>query len=624
MAYDETRKCRKPRVAVVGAGLAGLSAASRLKSIKDADFELIVLEGSHRIGGRICTSEFAGERVELGATWIHGIEGSPLYEIAEQSGALKGDMPWECMDGFPARPIVKVEGGYIVDQAIVEPVEKLYKRLIREAQIQQENQLKEASTDRAYDAFARTSNLGSYLKMRLNDFLSEQEKTSEKGLLGSYANGSLVKKANGVTDEVLLPAESSNSDWSLRSLLEGVFSVHENSERSETAAESLYDLDLPSFGEYWEFPGKQITIAKGFSSVIHSLASFLPPGTIQFGKIVETIRWSNCSQNCRGPPPVQLHCRDGSIIEADHVILTVSLGVLKSRTTASKGHSDASAEATMISHFNNSCNIQNFRSNVDNPIEGNHVTHVELFQPHLPPWKLDAINRLGFGVVDKVFTLVELPPGDSHSHMQFIYKSTFNQEESTIPSWMRKTSSLYPIHSNSHVLLAWFVGKEALQMEALSDDKIAKAIVSTLSEFGYCQKSIHSGYGSPREACKQLAPKNGDDKDHANGTGVKMTSKSNGYYAHCRIKHSKWGTDPLFLGSYSYIASGSSGVDVDVLAEPVPRKIDHKNSEQNVPALQILFAGEATHRYHYSTTHGAYFSGLREADRLLSYYGWLT
>ncbi len=36
---------------------------------------------------------------------------------------------------------------------------------------------------------------------------------------------------------------------------------------------------------------------------------------------------------------------------------------------------------------------------------------------------------------------------------------------------------------------------------------------------------------------------------------------------------------------------------------------------------KILFAGEATHLRYYSTVHGAYLSGKREAKRLLNLYG---
>lgn len=41
--------------------------------------------------------------------------------------------------------------------------------------------------------------------------------------------------------------------------------------------------------------------------------------------------------------------------------------------------------------------------------------------------------------------------------------------------------------------------------------------------------------------------------------------------------------------------------------------------------LQLLFAGEATHRKYYSTTHGALLSGQREAYRLAELYqDWRT
>lgn len=58
------------KVVVVGAGIAGLSAAKHLQA---AGFEVVVLEARARVGGRVNTStNSAGTTVELGATWIHG------------------------------------------------------------------------------------------------------------------------------------------------------------------------------------------------------------------------------------------------------------------------------------------------------------------------------------------------------------------------------------------------------------------------------------------------------------------------------------------------------------------------------------------------------------------------
>ncbi len=58
------------RVIVVGAGAAGLYAA---KKIKEHGAEVVILEASGRIGGRIRKNEdFADFPIDLGAEWIHG------------------------------------------------------------------------------------------------------------------------------------------------------------------------------------------------------------------------------------------------------------------------------------------------------------------------------------------------------------------------------------------------------------------------------------------------------------------------------------------------------------------------------------------------------------------------
>lgn len=71
------------RVVVVGAGIAGLSAARALQS---SGVEVVVLEARDRIGGRIFTDNVAGAPVDLGAAWLHGPNGNPLTALAEAFG----------------------------------------------------------------------------------------------------------------------------------------------------------------------------------------------------------------------------------------------------------------------------------------------------------------------------------------------------------------------------------------------------------------------------------------------------------------------------------------------------------------------------------------------------------
>lgn len=79
------KKTVPERVIVIGAGLAGLAAA---RELQDQAYEVVVLEGRDRIGGRLWTStKWADIPLDMGASWIHGMDGNPLTELAEAAKA---------------------------------------------------------------------------------------------------------------------------------------------------------------------------------------------------------------------------------------------------------------------------------------------------------------------------------------------------------------------------------------------------------------------------------------------------------------------------------------------------------------------------------------------------------
>ncbi len=71
------------RVAVIGAGMAGLTAASTLS---DAGLAVTVWEARDRVGGRLHTDASLGMPLDLGASWIHGPQGNPLTAMADELG----------------------------------------------------------------------------------------------------------------------------------------------------------------------------------------------------------------------------------------------------------------------------------------------------------------------------------------------------------------------------------------------------------------------------------------------------------------------------------------------------------------------------------------------------------
>ncbi|XP_010526397.1 PREDICTED: probable polyamine oxidase 5 [Tarenaya hassleriana] len=551
---------KKPRIVIIGAGMAGLTAANKIYTSSSDMFELSVVEGGSRIGGRINTSEFSGERIEMGATWIHGIGGSPgmggspVYRIARDTGSLVSDEPWEDMDSTIDKPRTFAEGGFELEPSILEPISGLFKALMG---LVQGREIVEDDGDLGCGA-------------DVYDIVATRVCSSRNGSVRSV--GSFLKSGFDAYWDALGNREEVKGygNWSRKSLQEAIFAMFSNTQRTDASADDLCTLDFAAESEYQMFPGEEITIAKGYLSVINHLASVLPQGLIQLNRQVTKIDWqtgevaSDDSKTIVGNGfddhrPVKLYFSDGSVLVADHVIVTVSLGVLKAGVSCEQG----------------------------------------MFSPPLPDFKVEAIKRLGFGVVNKLF--IEMMQRDFPSLQLVFDRADSEFRFKKIPWWMRRTATISPIHSNSKVLLSWFAGKEALELEKLTDEEIINGVSTAIT--------CLTGKEAKRNTSKKL--------------GSLCNGNANAKFT--RVLKSAWGSDPLFLGSYSYVAVGSSGDDLDSMAEPLPKieKAGEGNSDSErarVHKLQILFAGEATHRTHYSTTHGAYCSGLREANRLLEHY----
>ncbi|KAK0602926.1 hypothetical protein LWI29_038298 [Acer saccharum] len=309
------------------------------------------------------------------------------------------------------------------------------------------------------------------------------------------------------------------NDVSLGSVLETLrqlYGVARSSEERELLDWHLANLEYANAGclsdlsaVYWdqddpyEMGGDHCFLAGGNCRLIKALCEGVP---IFYEQTVSTIRYGN--------EGVEVIAGD-QMFQADMVLCTVPLGVLKKRTIN--------------------------------------------FEPELPQRKLAAIERLGFGLLNKV---------------AMIFPHVFWGEDLDTFGCLNEQSNkrgefflFYSYHtvSGGPALIALVAGEAAKMFECTDPAFLLHRVLSVLR-----------GIYNPK--------------------GIDVP---NPLQSIC----TRWGSDPFTYGSYSHVRVRSSGSDYDVLAESVGGR--------------LFFAGEATTKQYPATMHGAYLSGLREASRIL-------
>jgi monoamine oxidase len=467
------------RIVIVGGGAAGISALSKL--LENGFRNVILLEAESRIGGRVHTVPFASNVVDLGAQWCHGEKDNIVYELV--AGKSKNVLE-ETPRFYMTCPYIDSNGDHHPEASELEEL-----------------------------AFEILGNC-------------EEDVKDTKGSLGSYFIGKYQEalrtdRFKHITSELA------------QQFLEN-FHKFEN---SIEASDNWFETSANGYLEYHECEGHNLLNwkDKGYKTVFDYITKKQPNPSenlnveekIQFEKEVSNITWPNSTDG-----PAKVVCRDGSTFDADHVIVTVSLGVLKENS-------------------------------------------LTMFTPALPLVKVNAIQGLSIGVVDKIFLEWEQPfwESDFQGFGLLWTKNDSDLIRNTDNAWVEDVFGIWPVSYQPNILCGWICGPSARHMEKLDDQTILNGIMFLLEKFL--------------------------------GKTMKCTKPK-------RILPTRWYSNPHFRGSYSF-----RSLTTDLLKTSARDLAQPLYNPQGKPTL--LFAGEATHDHYYSTVHGAVASGFREAQRLIDF-----
>jgi len=257
-------------------------------------------------------------------------------------------------------------------------------------------------------------------------------------------------------------------------------------------------LSSKFFDDDEAYSGADVIITNGYDKVTDYLTTGLD---IRLNTRVSSINYANAKVGITA---------NGNKIEADYVVVSVPLGVLKNNAIS--------------------------------------------FSPALPTNKINAISNTNIGNVNKFLLVWNTPFWDTK--LQYI---GYTPETKGKFNYFLNIKKFTP----SNGLMTFAFGDYATVTESMADSQIISEIMLHL-------KGIY---------------------------GNSIPNPSN-------FLRTKWGQNINSYGTYSYATNNSTSADFDTLANEVNNK--------------VFFAGEHTEREYRGTVHGAYLSGIREADKIIN------
>lgn len=264
------------RVVVIGAGLAGLSAAQHL--LAHGFRRTVVLEATERYGGRINSQRFGDTFCELGAKWVK-IDGSQdsMYELLRNTERVGKQIK---QAERPTYVQVEQDGGKAIKPAMAELIDTLFRQLCRGFKVS--DRVKRGGDMHALD------NVMSYFRAESDRIIGTTFHQPEERQAAREIFQSLFKEFGSV----------------LGCCLEYVNIEHITKCPVQPEKRPLY-------------------VPTGLDNVVEELSQQLDKDQLQTGKPVGQIQWTPSQ-------PKGVGCLDGSLYSADHIICTLPLGVLKS------------------------------------------------------------------------------------------------------------------------------------------------------------------------------------------------------------------------------------------------------------------------------------------------------